>query len=412
VRRSPTKRRSLALGIALVVPLVAIPTLAAVVLTGDAGGTRIPLARGTTGGTFHPVAGAFKPDGTKLSECDGEFSCLEQAFANIAYRQGPKAALTLFDRRIAEDKDVAADCHPISHWIGSAALARNRGNVAKTFVQGSASCASGYYHGILERAFAGVSSKARLAKLARSICMGQGLRRFGYFDRQCKHGLGHGLMIQTGYDLPTALAICGGLGTRWDHLTCSNGVFMENANRRFGFRSRWLDDDDPLYPCYQVASLDRRHCFARVATQVLWSNPNDFEKVAATCASLARRWERHCFRGMGRDAVDLRTIPGNLYARCRLAGEWEGECLFGAARWVTDRAGSEGIRSATGLCDAAPRTGQSGCFRGIGGVLGLLNPSNASRRSACAAVTARYVEPCTSAAIAEVDPSAPEVAWG
>lgn len=407
-----SKRRSLTLGIALVVPLVAVPALAAVLLTGDAGGTRIPQAKGGIGGAFHPVAGAFEPDGTTLSECNGEFSCLEQAFANIAYRQGPKVALTLFDRRIAEDEDVAADCHPISHWIGSATLARNRGNVAKTFVQGTASCASGYYHGILERAFAGVSSKAQLAKLARSICVDQGLRRFGYFDRQCKHGLGHGLMIQTGYDLPTALAVCGGLGTRWDHLTCSNGVFMENANRRFGFQSRWLDDDDPLYPCNEVGALDRRHCFARAATQVLWTNRNDFGKVAATCSSLARRWQRHCFRGMGRDAVDLRTIPGELFARCRLAAEWEDECLFGAARWVMDRAGTVGIRQATELCNAAPRSARSGCFRGIGSVLGLLNPSNAARRRACADVTARYVDACTSAAIAEVDPSALEAAWG
>ena len=45
------------------------------------------------------------------------------------------------------------------------------------------------------------------------------------------HGLGHGLMIQTGYDLPTALAVCGGLRTRWDHLTCSNGVFKRHGQK-------------------------------------------------------------------------------------------------------------------------------------------------------------------------------------
>jgi hypothetical protein len=219
-------------------------------------------------------------------------------------------------------------------------------------------------------------------------------------------------MIQTGYDLPTALSVCGRLATRWDHLICSNGVFMENAINRFGFRSPWLDDRDPLYPCNQLESLDRRHCFARVPTQVLKLNRDDFERVAATCASLARHWVRHCFRGMGRDAVDVRDVPGKIFERCRLAAGSEGDCLYGAARWVTDRSVSNGARGAVALCNAAPPASRSECFRGIGGVLGLLNPSNASRRRACARLTARYVDACTSAAIAEVDPDAREEAWG
>jgi hypothetical protein len=396
----------------LVVPLVATPAIAFVVISGGDGSARPALAQGSIGGTFHPVAGTFEPDVTKLEDCDGSFVCLEQAFGNVAYSRGPKTALALFERRIAEDENVAADCHRISHWIGSASLARFRGSIAKTFAQGSPTCGAGYYHGILERSFAGITSKAELARLARSLCAGQGLRRRGYFDRQCQHGLGHGLMIQTGYDLPTALSLCAGLATRWDHLTCSNGVFMENTNTSFGFRSRWIDDDDPLYPCYELDSLDRRHCFARVSTRVLQATGNDFEEAAAACSRLAPRWARHCFRGFGRDAVDVRDGPAKPLARCGLAAGWEGDCLFGAARWVMDRAASTGARGALALCTGAPSAFRSECFRGIGGVLGLLNRSNEARRRACARMTRRYVDACTSAAIAEVDPAALEEAWG
>ena len=61
-------------------------------------------------------------------------------------------------------------------------------------------------------------------------------------------------MIQTGYDLPAALSLCGGLGTGWDEITCTGGAFMENVSTRFGFRSPWLDEDEPLYPCIRVQS--------------------------------------------------------------------------------------------------------------------------------------------------------------
>ena len=43
---------------------------------------------------LHPVAGTFVPDETRLSECSDE-PCFQQAFGNIAYREGPKSALAL-----------------------------------------------------------------------------------------------------------------------------------------------------------------------------------------------------------------------------------------------------------------------------------------------------------------------------
>ena len=128
--------------------------------------------------------------------------------ATSPFAEGAKAALTLFDEQIASDELVRADCHRIGHVIGSAAFARYEGNVAKTFALGSSTCASGYYHGILERAFVGVNTKTKLVDVARALCDGSGVRRRGFLDYQCRHGLGHGLMIQTGYDLPLALSTC------------------------------------------------------------------------------------------------------------------------------------------------------------------------------------------------------------
>ena len=103
----------------------------------------------------HPMAGSFKPDDTELADCT-EQMCNEQAYGNIAYRQGPKAALALVEEQFAGGADP--NCHRIVHMIGAAALARNDGNVARTFAEGGSTCWSGYYHGVLERAFVGVES--------------------------------------------------------------------------------------------------------------------------------------------------------------------------------------------------------------------------------------------------------------
>jgi hypothetical protein len=397
----------------LVVPLIVVPAIAYFALSANDGGARIALAQGGISGSFHPIAGSFVADDTRVDECAGEWSCLEQAFGNLAYRQGPRRALAVFEKQLETDESVRKNCHRIAHTIGSAAYERFDRSVAKTFAAGGPACASGYYHGILERAFVGVDSKAELTRTARTLCSSGDVRRRGFLDYQCRHGLGHGLMIQTGYDLPTALRVCSELGTGWDEVSCTGGVFMENVSTRFGFRSRWLSDSDPLYPCTTVALRHRRSCFVRAATWALELNDNDFGAAARACESAGPRWARFCFHGFGRDAVVGATyarLP-DVLARCRVTGRYMGECLYGAARTLGDGAGLAGARRAAELCRRAPSAERDTCTKGFGLVVGLLYPTDGSRRAACAQLTREHVDACAAAAKAEVDPSGRD-SWG
>ena len=372
---------------------------------------QLAVARGVVGGAFHPIAGAFTADETRLADCgQRDIRCLEQAFGNLAYKEGPKPALALFDRQRAADKIVAADCHRIAHMIGSASLAHFRGNVALTYSRGSASCASGYYHGILERAFARVDTERGLVRVARSICRGAGVRRMGFLDYQCTHGLGHGLMIQTGYDLPTALAVCGQLPTRWDEVSCTGGVFMENGSTVYGLRSPWVKDDDPIYPCNHIKRRNEASCYLRVTTQILRTNRFNWPDTAAKCRALAHVWARYCFRSYGRDIVTYTGGKSGWMLRlCRLAGASEGDCLYGAARSIADRdARADG---AGAFCRRAPRLHQAGCFAGLGVVVGLLEPTERARMEACRRLTVHYARACAEAANAEIAPKG-RGAWG
>jgi hypothetical protein len=394
----------------LVLPLVLVPFGAYLVLSeGGSGG--LPVAQGASGGVFHPIAGEFVADDTSLADCGDDTTCLEQGFGNLSYREGPRVALDLFEKRLLNDPVVEKGCHRIAHFIGSAALERFDGNVAKTFSQGSAACVSGYYHGILERAFLGISSKAGLARTARELCVADGLRRRGFLDYQCRHGLGHGLMIQTGYDLPLALEICGALGSGWDHKACAGGAFMENINTQFGFRSPWLDDVDPLFPCRRVKQRDKRSCYLRASWRILVLANGSFEATAATCAGLGR-WARTCFHGYGRDAAETaRYAASRIRPLCRLAGAGEGDCLLGAARTIANASGAAGVEPARRLCAGARPRHQADCFAGLGLVLGMLHPTPATRRAACVRVARQHADSCVAAAEAEIDPSGLN-AWG
>ena len=397
----------------LALPLTTLSIVAYVFFASGGKAQSTPIAVGSLAGGFHPVAGNFKPDRTKLEDCgDSQYLCLEQGFGNVAYSEGPKTALALFEKRIASDARVNVDCHRIAHSIGSGAFARFHGNVAKAFSLGSSVCASGYYHGILERAFVGVTSTSGLVRVARKLCRATSIRPRSYLDYQCEHGLGHGLMIETGYNLPLALSVCHKLADGWDHVVCTSGVFMENINTRYGFRSLWVKDDDPLYPCRTVQARDRRSCYVRSTSRVLELNHGDFAQAASTCASVGTHWSRYCFRGFGRDAVnEAHYKPAKILTLCRLAGRWGGDCLFGAARTIGDGFGLRGVRDGAALCRRAPRAQRPACFAGVGLIVGLLYPTDSRRASVCTRVAIAFAEACSGSAIAEVDPSG-RASWG
>jgi mono/diheme cytochrome c family protein len=349
------------------------------------------------------VAARFTPDETKIADCGaGDSPCFEQAFGNLAYEKGPKRALAVFTRMIDTDPTVHV-CHRIAHAIGAGALAHYHGKVGPAFADGSAVCWSGYYHGILERAFEGVSEQD-LPAVARRLCASHVVRRNTFTAYQCVHGLGHGLMIYTGYDLPLALQTCDALATAWDQTSCTGGVFMENLQTSYGTTSEWLRDDDPLYPCPTVAERDKLYCYLMVTSRILDVVGGDWQKTVDWCRKAETNWVATCFQSLGRDASG-RSLqdPSKILGICALAGGMARECIYGAARDITSM--DAGARRSTGFCAKAPARNRTYCFNGVGTILGGFSNHAGSRRAACrAAVPKRYWPDCFAGAGASPAP--------
>src|SRR5512133_3266901 len=71
---------------------------------------------------------SFEPNDQKVDDCQ-DAACYEQAFGNLAYDDGPKAALQKLAELSATSSTVAADCHPIAHKIGAGGLLHFKGDV-------------------------------------------------------------------------------------------------------------------------------------------------------------------------------------------------------------------------------------------------------------------------------------------
>jgi cytochrome c553 len=342
------------------------------------------------------VVGRFRPDDTRLEGCL-DTDCRRQAFGNIAYREGPKAALDLFDEKVSE-QPIETDCHRIAHTIGAASLEYYKGSVAKALANGRSTCWSGYYHGVVERSFVGAKD-SELPQRSRQICADPDIRKTSFLAYQCVHGLGHGLMIHTGYDLPGSLRVCDKLTTGWDSDSCEAGVFMENVSSSYGVKSRWLRDGDLIYPCNVVAEKYKLYCYLMVTSRILAANGYDWKQTAATCRKSDRGWVTTCFQSLGRDASgNTRQDVPKILELCGVAGDMMRECIYGAARDVTSNDASP--KRAKGLCESAAEQFRAYCFEGIGTIIGGFHAEREGRRAACKAVTTEYFRACARGAVA------------
>ena len=374
-------RRRVLVGILFVVGLVDVALGLAFLATDSSTAAKAPFAP-----PLHPVAGSFAPDGTRLLDC-GDDRCFQQAFGNIAFNEGPQPAFALVGRVYGEDAGMA--CHRVVHTIGAAALARYGGNVARTFAEGSSMCWSGYYHGVLERALLNVESyePVTLGRVAGRLCRDAVAHMTPWVAYQCLHGLGHGLMITTGLQLPLALDVCRQLARRWDRDACKSGVFMENNQSSYGFRSRWLRDDDPLYPCDVVARTDKGRCYQTVTSRVFPAVNGDWTRTAEFCSEVETGFVSACFRSFGRDAssrTGRRLVEiAELCAVARPFGG-EGNCIAGAAMDVASNFAS--ASRAKPLCEIVGPAVRTDCYFGIGTVLGRFRRTDGARERDCRAL--------------------------
>ncbi len=305
---------------------------------------------GTTAASEASLVVAFKPDGTALADCkSGDASCYMQAFGNLAYNDGPTAALGELEQEMRTTPAVERVCHPLAHVIGAASLLHFGGNTGKALADGNAVCGSGYYHGLLQSKLAGVP-ESRVAAVARTVCasLRQSASFFVYY--QCVHGLGHGLMLYTHDDLPAALDLCHRLADNFDRVSCTGGVFMENQQPSFGGRSKWLRDSNPLYPCNIVSRLDKMYCYLMVTSQILPRNGSNWKATAAWCRRSEQDFVGYCFQSYGRDASGTsRQEPAGIRTICAQAGSGTNECIFGAVRDILNN--QPGDLRAKELCD-------------------------------------------------------------
>ncbi len=401
----------------------------------------VPPASGPDGGHGHAVTAV--PEGAPaevaaaaVSRCGGlgpqrKQACYDGVLLGLLESRGVGPAMEALGEVTDRDRDVKRDAHVYAHGIGIAAYAGPE-QVGAIFATCTPEHQSGCYHGVVQAYFmdARRSGGEVNAEVANALCRDyRGAEDGAWLQFQCAHGMGHGLVMFHGHDLPTALKGCDLLEADFERETCYQGAFMENVVNAImphhpaatltqgdahgagghgghahhsgggappGPTFQALDRSDLLYPCSVMEERYWSACYSMQTSAILHHTGRSVVRTARECERAPERMRATCFVSLGRDISGM-TVQDRAASRrecARLsdttARAW---CHVGAATnmlHVTAR-GEDGIAYCRELPDTEDK---SRCYQEVGVQLVVLAGSGPAREETCLTAEPAYVDAC------------------
>lgn len=337
--------------------VVAVVVLAAV-LTGQAPGRTPVAAAGTLAAAAAPKSAA------DCARAPIETTtCYEQYLSTVVDHRGPAAALAELHVLAAKSQLVVGDCHQLTHSIGRESF-RVLKSPVKALVYSSSLCNSGYQHGVIEAAIAGMDAAALRVEIPKLCDPATAHYRPYSFDHyNCLHGIGHGITTQLRDDVFASLPYCDALSGNWEQQSCFSGVFMQKVIGDFNGVSSDAHGKDPVWPCDVVQERMKRSCYLIATGRVLRVLNYDYGGAFHVCDGIEAAWVDTCYQSMGRDISGAAHLDATKTLQlCDQAGRLGPDsCLDGAVRNAVDE--EHGPSHATALCDASPAVYRDRCRR-------------------------------------------------
>jgi len=340
--------------------------------------------------------------GGECEDRDGDErqSCYMQLLSERLNKRGLTDAVATLDRLATANPDVAEHAHEYAHGIGIEAFGKSA-DIVGTFAACGDGYSSGCRHGVIQAYF---ESRHQVTQPeVEGLCQpfkGSSQSRWVLF--QCVHGMGHGLTMFYGHNLPRALTDCDLLVDGWDRESCYGGAFMESIinattphhpasalaaqghHQETAVTFKAIEPKDPLYPCSIMADRYLHACYQMQTSVMLNLNHGDIGDAARSCERAPAHVRSICFQSLGRDATSytLRD-PQKTVDLCHKAREpYRPGCYFGAAKALVDWTAT--TDAAFAFCGiVANEAGGPTCYQALGEEIATLLASKAEREQQC-----------------------------
>src|SRR5919106_847890 len=207
------------------------------------------------------------------------------------------------------------------------------------------------------------------------------------YERDCIHGIGHGLAELYNYNTTAAVDRCNEFEPEWAQSACSRGVFMQNMLRYLETGEGNFDKNDIYFPCDKTVEKFAPQCYYYQVPYLFIRN-GGYNLIATfgQCDNISpSEFAKYCYQGIGR--ILQRIVYENAeqaIAYCYLGNQssYHNDCLTGLLRTILkgDAKADIGFQ----LCSVSRPDFKAECYEIVGmWIKMLLNPNQQELESAC-----------------------------
>lgn len=293
----------------------------------------------------------------RLSAAD--YRRISTSLQSVTNDSNPREAIARLKEQMLAEPLVFRSCHSFAHEIGRAAYLKYQDvGVALTYQDDF--CGAGYLHGVIET-YLGNSLEDPTNQL-KTLCESYDTARVA---DKCYHGMGHGLMLYTKNNLPTALADCSSQLSGVPAVRCEEGVFMENFESDESFHpTLYLKADDLFFPCAVMAQDYQQTCYFYAPIHYLLVHPGDYDGLLRWCNEAGGNdWV--CVDGAGSRIMKENLLtPTAVENYCKSAKKsLQSACLDGAVSYFL--VDSDSLAKTKDYCKTLSSEGQSICLKAV-----------------------------------------------
>lgn len=296
------------------------------------------------------------------------------------------------------------NCHLLAHQISRTELLKDplQWDTLLSKVP-AAECGGGFVHGILEE-YIGQNPDTQIdSSLIKTTCEQRVRSVLDYSN--CVHSLGHLVLLQLGYDLKKATAVCLDIPLDLNQDTCLSGVFMENTTRINGIEHGYPDyrifkkvDEVKKYHdfCISLRGNAAEACWIEYARVNLIFYSGDIEKTLAECDTLDNFYSKGCQLFTINLSMDVSTTaPVQIISLCdryRDMPDMFNDCRITTLSVIAFNS-PKLIPAIVDYCNKVEDTFKSACFKQVGTILPFFEHSD--RTGLCRDAEHGYMSSCT-----------------
>ncbi|MYE38398.1 MAG: hypothetical protein F4X82_02695 [Candidatus Spechtbacteria bacterium SB0662_bin_43] len=325
---------------------------------------------------------------------ENPYLCAEELLDTIVRIEGPEQAMvTLQDIMESQLFGIQTDGHQLSHIVGRA-TPRYYGISPESFMRCPLSFDRGCQHGFFQDAFEKYKTPLETAI---AICKK---------DSDCYHGVGHGFVFHTSYNLMDALSLCDQLSSLKIRESCYSGVFMENMTGFFKKTDGELGfvEGDILAPCNRVEDRYYKKCWLDHGRYVLFHHNWSLQEALHFCLG-AGSHTRGCILSLGwiitlmeprellRGSFEGTSIQTTVYLCNQFPYEYIETCQQPTIRTFLSTDGTDIQKRAVEFC-LSFQVGIHNCFKIIGADLFEFIQDADEIMRACNKAPEEYRESC------------------